>query len=609
MKRILTIVFCFCAVFAFGQVRKGGTAKPSAGGGHQYVDLGLSVNWATCNVGAANPWNYGDYFAWGETKGYKSGKRYFGNRYYKWADVTFNGYRYTMHGYKKYVSKESFGTVDNLSTLTMADDAARANWGGNWRMPTENEIQELLDNCVWSRTTINDVKGYEVTSKINKKSIFIPASGYRDEEGYLKNEGVEGYLWSSCLENTSAQILYWYSTNSPVLSATARCQGLAVRPVCPVNKTARVAQASKRDSREATLRSKVIAEQKNREKPLVFYCVNYKDGINTPGQLTCAELAAESKYNLEYNAKKVADIESIDITDDCFEIVPKGDSYEVVWKANDVTDADIEKKIQAENTADGLVYINYDEYGSNRTLKITVTHYYPASGKPKTVDTYIHEAYDIYKMDFVADHLNQHSPSMKEEIKKKQDRYNALENELKKECEGKYVVGVNIRYHEHGFTHFDYDLIESKVLDALKTNKSISAYLIYDAKPKFDYKMTEKEMRNSIIRYKLVDEIITFDLTNLNIYQQQEKRTRRKAYSLFGDLEDYYVNVMKYDFSCNYSSNPKNGTPYTNKKKDFSSKSEKGTEDARDNAINAFCLFAKSLFVDKGNANNTITVR
>ena len=136
--------------------------------GHEYVDLGLSVKWATCNVGAESPEDYGDYFAWGET----TSKSTYNLSTYKYC----NGSSTTL---TKYNTSSSYGTVDNKTQLDLTDDAARANWGGSWRMPTYAEWTELCEQCTWTWTSQNGVKGYKVTSKSNCNSIFLRATGYR----------------------------------------------------------------------------------------------------------------------------------------------------------------------------------------------------------------------------------------------------------------------------------------------------------------------------------------------------------------------------------------------------------------------------------------------
>ena len=189
--------------------------------GHEYVDLGLSVKWATCNVGADSPEDYGDYFAWGET----SPKSTYNWSTYKWGDY---------ENFTKYNTKSGFGTVDNKNQLDLSDDAARANWGGSWRMPTHNELTELRENCSWKWTTRNGVKGYKVTSKTNGNSIFLPAAGYRDSSS-LYNAGSYGYYWSSSLYSGFPHCARYVGFDSSYVDwhYLYRSYGLSVRPVCP----------------------------------------------------------------------------------------------------------------------------------------------------------------------------------------------------------------------------------------------------------------------------------------------------------------------------------------------------------------------------------------
>ena len=194
---------------------------------HEYVDLGLSVKWATCNVGANNPEDDGDYFAWGETEP----KDVYDWSTYKWC----NGSETTL---TKYNTSRSYGTVDNKTTLEMSDDAARANWGGEWRMPTDEEMTELRELCTWTWTAQYGVKGYKVTSKNNGNSIFLPAAGYC-LDGSLYYGSLEGCYWSSSLlsdypGNAYALSFYlssvdWYGRD--------RDYGFSVRPVLAENKS------------------------------------------------------------------------------------------------------------------------------------------------------------------------------------------------------------------------------------------------------------------------------------------------------------------------------------------------------------------------------------
>ena len=143
--------------------------------GHDYIDLGLPSGtlWATCNVGADNPEDYGDYFAWGETQSK--------------ASYTESNYVYSHGGYNqltKYCSQTDFGFngfTDNLTTLESSDDAATVNWGEGWITPTNKQWVELLTKCSHSWTTINGVKGCLFTGR-NGNTIFLPAASSRSDE-------------------------------------------------------------------------------------------------------------------------------------------------------------------------------------------------------------------------------------------------------------------------------------------------------------------------------------------------------------------------------------------------------------------------------------------
>ena len=191
---------------------------------HEYVDLGLSVKWATCNVGASKPEEYGDYFAWGETQAKST---------YNWSTYKYcNG---TYDSMTKYCTDSYFGTVDNKTTLEFTDDVAHVNWGGSWRMPTYEEQNELrnTNNCTWEWTTQNGVKGYKVTSKKNGNSIFLPAAGYRYNSD-LNDPSSSGYYWSSSpIPNGSnyAYYLYFNSSNVDPANSNLRRFGFSARAV------------------------------------------------------------------------------------------------------------------------------------------------------------------------------------------------------------------------------------------------------------------------------------------------------------------------------------------------------------------------------------------
>lgn len=170
--------------------------------GYEYVDLGLSVKWATMNVGATSPEDYGDYFAWGETSPKSS---YNSSNYY-------------------YSS--------NPATLPLNKDAANVNWGGDWRMPTKAEQDELRTKCTWTWTTVNGVKGCKVTSKQNGKSIFLPAAGYKDYSS-TTDTGVYGDYWSSSRYNDNSSHLFNFNNSGTGEKKFSRYRGLSVRAVLP----------------------------------------------------------------------------------------------------------------------------------------------------------------------------------------------------------------------------------------------------------------------------------------------------------------------------------------------------------------------------------------
>ena len=198
---------------------------------HDYVDLGLSVKWATCNVGADKPEDNGNLYAWGETEV----KEQYTVRTSKWGSMPFS--------LKKYNINSEQGTVDNKTTLDLEDDVAHVTWGGNWRMPTREEMDELHDNCTWEWTTLNGVNGYRVTSKkqgYTDRSIFFPASGYKANGFY--EYGRNGNYWSrslmtdpygdgSVICGTAACIRF--NNNQANIGWEDRMAGLSVRPVCP----------------------------------------------------------------------------------------------------------------------------------------------------------------------------------------------------------------------------------------------------------------------------------------------------------------------------------------------------------------------------------------
>lgn len=202
--------------------------------GHAYVDLGLKsgLKWATCNVGAKNVTDNGDYFAWGETK---AKKNYSWNNY-KWCANKKTDERKYPQDFSKYCADAKYGSADKLVQLEVKEDAANAQWGGNWRTPTNDELGELLDICNWKWVANfhgSGASGYLGTSKKNGKKIFIPASGY-SFEGEKNPVGENGGYWSSTLYDRYTPCAYYIDFAKAGIEwdiFTFRSRGMNIRAV------------------------------------------------------------------------------------------------------------------------------------------------------------------------------------------------------------------------------------------------------------------------------------------------------------------------------------------------------------------------------------------
>lgn len=183
----------------------------------EFVDLGLSVKWATCNVGASSPGDSGDYYAWGET----STK----------SDYSWGTYVYSVDGSSDDFTKY---TYYKTTQLELEDDIAHVKWGGSWRMPTYEEMNELRDKCTWVWTQYDGCYGYVVTGSTGN-SIFLPAVGGRENLDLL-DVGNGGYYWSSSLYyfsvSTYAFLLY-FNSDKVEWTIFGRYDGFPIRPVCP----------------------------------------------------------------------------------------------------------------------------------------------------------------------------------------------------------------------------------------------------------------------------------------------------------------------------------------------------------------------------------------
>jgi len=213
--------------------------------GHEYVDLGLSVKWATMNVGSTTETGYGDYFAWGETSPYYESGYAQEDPQSHWKTGKSDGYWWTSYKYRN--GSEStltkYYSSDSKSVLDAEDDAASVNWGGSWRMPTYDELNELKNtaNCTWQwyssgNTEFSGIAGYKVTSKKSGYAgnyIFLPAAGCRYATG-LYSVGSNGDYWSSSLNSSGPDYacILDFGSGDVGWYGNGRFYGFSVRPVC-----------------------------------------------------------------------------------------------------------------------------------------------------------------------------------------------------------------------------------------------------------------------------------------------------------------------------------------------------------------------------------------
>ncbi len=235
MKRItrLMVLVAVTAGLAFASCQKddnnsngGSTDSGSTTGGdtenEEWVDLGLpsGLLWASCNVGATVPEEYGDYYAWGETET---------KSVFDWSTYMHcNGAQYLL---TKYNADTNYGIADNLTTLEAIDDVATQSLGNGARIPTKAEWEELMDYTTAEWTTVNNVKGRRFTAA-NGKSIFLPAAGYHSGSELIF-DGSYGYYWSSSLSATPSRAWYIYFSQGyhQGMDSYPRDNGQSVRPV------------------------------------------------------------------------------------------------------------------------------------------------------------------------------------------------------------------------------------------------------------------------------------------------------------------------------------------------------------------------------------------
>ena len=233
-----------------GNVSAVSVFKSGTQDGHDYVDLGLTsgTRWATANVGASKPQDYGNYYAWGEVTTKST---------YAWSTYKYDDYNKLT----KYCSKSSYGKdgfTDTKTTLDLSDDAAYVNWGGKWRMPTDEQQTELRNECYWVWTESyngSNVKGYIVykaktssdkgqqiskngtpssSYSLSDAHIFLPAAGYRDFGG-LHYAGSYGKYWASSLYADYPYDAWsvYFDSDGVNYNDDLRYDGQSVRAVCP----------------------------------------------------------------------------------------------------------------------------------------------------------------------------------------------------------------------------------------------------------------------------------------------------------------------------------------------------------------------------------------
>lgn len=247
------------SLFVSGNVRTFNFTPQENGSenGYQFVELGLSVKWATFNVGATMPEEYGDYYAWGEVEHYYEVGYAQENPQSHWKDGFSTGYSRNWTNYKfrasgdsdytikfsKYNTIDHYGTIDNRKTLDLEDDVAHVTWGGCWRMPTKEERDELYNNCSWTWTSQNGVNGFLIRSKhkaYSDRFIFLPAAGYRCDTG-LYDVGQDCRYWFSSLlvdnernpDSPNAASVFDGTSSTMGFGGRDRFNGLSIRPVCP----------------------------------------------------------------------------------------------------------------------------------------------------------------------------------------------------------------------------------------------------------------------------------------------------------------------------------------------------------------------------------------
>ena len=233
MKQIILLIVFVCLSACQMDKNRGNNYLPIAG---TEIDLGLTVKWSNCNLGATRQEEYGDYFAWGETAPYYSSLPS-NNWSIKWKKGKKSGYDWPSYKWcddneghlTKYNNYSELGNVDHKIALEPQDDAAHATLGGKWRIPTVKEWTELINRCSWENAIENGVSGCKVTGP-NGNSIFLPFAGMCS--GWIGGDG-NGFYWASHLDKRYERAAYMLHVSSKDVKIETfhRCNGISIRPV------------------------------------------------------------------------------------------------------------------------------------------------------------------------------------------------------------------------------------------------------------------------------------------------------------------------------------------------------------------------------------------
>lgn len=340
-----------------------------------YVDLGLSVMWATCNIGASVPEEVGNYYAWGETEN---------KRKYTWPTYKYcnkSGDRLNKYCYNKAFGNN--GVTDNKGVLELSDDVANLKFGGKWHIPTIEEFEELRECCTWSWVTQNGVYGYKITSNISgftDRSIFIPTTGYYDESGKVEPT-TGGYYWANSLSvggGKNASSMYFSTEYIDWYHDVGRNCGLPVRPVCAAERTlVRVSDDSQNNNNELSVEdtdaevadnSRGVANNHEWvDLGLSVMWATCNVGANTPIEYGGYYAWGEIETKVEYTEENYKWFDKSKKTEYGSPINTKYNTNEIYGKIDNKTKLDLEDDVANVIWGDGWRIPTYNEWNELRS--------------------------------------------------------------------------------------------------------------------------------------------------------------------------------------------------------------------------------------------------